>query len=67
VLNERVISEAVIRKQSWLNFKVLSQNSPGGTEENHAKPQDTRSVGRDFNQGPPKFKEIVLTSRPRHW
>jgi hypothetical protein len=23
------------RKQSWHNFKVLSQYSPGGTEENH--------------------------------
>jgi hypothetical protein len=26
------------RKQSLPNFKVLSQNSPGGTEENHKKP-----------------------------
>jgi hypothetical protein len=27
------------RKKSWLNFKALSQNSPGGIEENHKKLQ----------------------------
>jgi hypothetical protein len=27
------------RKRTWPNFKVLSQHSPGGTKENHKKPQ----------------------------
>jgi hypothetical protein len=27
------------RKQSWPNFKVLSRNSPGGTEKKYKKPQ----------------------------
>jgi hypothetical protein len=27
------------RKRSWPKFKVLSRHSPGGTEENHEKPQ----------------------------
>jgi hypothetical protein len=26
------------RKQSWPNFKELSRNSPGVSEENHVKP-----------------------------
>jgi hypothetical protein len=34
------------RKQSWPNFKEVSQNSPGGTEENQEKlDQDSRSPG----------------------
>jgi hypothetical protein len=31
--------KGVGRKQSLLNFKVLSQHSPVGTEEKHEKPQ----------------------------
>jgi hypothetical protein len=31
--------ERIGRKRSWPNFKVLSQHSPSGTEENHEKPQ----------------------------
>jgi hypothetical protein len=27
------------RKMSWPNFDVLSRNFPGGTDENHEKPQ----------------------------
>jgi len=27
------------RKRTWPNLKVLSRNSPGGTEENHEKPR----------------------------
>jgi hypothetical protein len=34
------------RKLSWLNFKVLSQHSPGGTYENHAKPKSWLPVSR---------------------
>jgi hypothetical protein len=26
------------KKWSWPNFKVISQHSPGGTEENYEKP-----------------------------
>jgi hypothetical protein len=31
--------KGVGRKQLWPDFKVLSQHSPGGTEEIHEKPQ----------------------------
>jgi hypothetical protein len=27
------------RKQLWPNFKLLSEDSPRGTEENHKNPQ----------------------------
>jgi hypothetical protein len=39
------------RKQSWPNFKALSRNSPGGTEENHEITQDSRSPGLRFEPG----------------
>jgi hypothetical protein len=42
------------RKRSWPNFKVLSRNSPGGTEkifENLS--QDSQSRGWDLNPGRP--------------
>jgi len=45
------------RKRSWPNFKVLSWHLPGGTEENHKKlSQDSWSLGRDLNPGPPKYE-----------
>jgi hypothetical protein len=53
------------RKQSWYNFKVLFQHSPGGTDETHEKPQDIRSPGSDFNPGPPEYEAGMLTTRPR--
>jgi hypothetical protein len=31
-----------------------------GTRENHDKPQDSRSPGRDLNPGPPKYHDIRL-------
>jgi hypothetical protein len=37
----------------------------GGTEENHEKPQYSRSAGRDFNTKPPEYEAGVLTNRPR--
>jgi hypothetical protein len=37
------------RKWYWLNIKILTQNSPGGSEENLS--QDIRSPGRDLNPG----------------
>jgi hypothetical protein len=54
--------ESIVRKRSWHNFKVLSRNSPGGTEENHENLQDIRSLGRDFNLGPPQ--RGILTTQP---
>jgi hypothetical protein len=37
------------RKMSWRNFKVLSQNSSGGTEKKRGNPnQDSRSSGPIF-------------------
>jgi hypothetical protein len=35
-------------------FMVLFRNLPRGTEENHEKPQDSLSPGRELNSGPPK-------------
>jgi hypothetical protein len=35
-------------------FKVLSRHSPGGTEENHEKPQNNRTPVWDFNPIPPE-------------
>jgi hypothetical protein len=35
-------------------FKVLTWHFPGGTEENHEKPLDIRSPGRDLNAGHPE-------------
>jgi hypothetical protein len=52
------------RKWLWCNFKVLSLYSPGGTDENHEKPQDSRSPGRDFNPKPPEYETGVLTTPP---
>jgi hypothetical protein len=39
------------RKLLWPNFKVLSWCSPGGTEENHEKPQDSWSLGLRLEPG----------------
>jgi hypothetical protein len=52
-------------KRSWPNFKVLSRHSPGGAEENHEKPQDSR--GRESNPGPSEYEVGALTTRPRCW
>jgi hypothetical protein len=44
--------------------KVLSQNLPGGTEENYKKlSQDSRSPGLDFNPGTCEYEAQVLTTR----
>jgi hypothetical protein len=51
------------RKQSWLNFKVLSRHLPGGTE-NYGNCQDSQSPGQDFNLGPPKYEEGMFTTQP---
>jgi hypothetical protein len=54
------------RKGSWLNFKVLSRHSPGGTEEIYENlSQDNQSLGRDLNPGSPEYEERVLTTGPR--
>jgi hypothetical protein len=50
------------RKLSWPNFKARSQHSSEGTEENYKNlSQDSRSTGRDLNQGPPEYQAGVLT------
>jgi hypothetical protein len=43
-------------------FKVLSGNSPGWTEENKETPQ---SGLPDYNPGLPEFEARVLIIRPR--
>jgi hypothetical protein len=40
------------RRQSWPNFKLLSQHLPGGTEDNHKNlSEDNRSPSRDLKLG----------------
>jgi hypothetical protein len=54
-------------KQSWSNFKILSQHSPGGIEENHEiSVRIARCWGQDLNPVPPKYEAGVLTARLRH-
>jgi hypothetical protein len=53
------------RKRSWPDFKVLSQQSPGGTEKNYENlSQDSRSPSRDLNPRPLKHEAKVLTTGP---
>jgi hypothetical protein len=53
-------------KRSWPNFNVLSRHSPGGTEKTTKNlSQDSWSLGRDLNPGPPEYGAGVLTTRPR--
>jgi hypothetical protein len=59
-------------KSSWFllyfsNFKVLSQHSPGRTNENHGK-NSFKIAGRrdqDLNPGLSEYEAGVLTTRPR--
>jgi hypothetical protein len=49
------------RKWLWPNFNVLSQRSPGGTEEYHEKlSQDSLLPIRDLNPRPSEYKAEVL-------
>jgi hypothetical protein len=42
-------------------IKLLSENLPGGAEDNREKPrEDSRCAGRDWNQPPPEYKSTVL-------
>jgi hypothetical protein len=53
------------RKRRWPNFKVLSRQSPGQTEENHGKlNQDSRSPGRKSKPGPHEYEVGLLTIPP---
>jgi hypothetical protein len=54
--------EVLLRKRSWPDFKVLSWKSPGGTEESHEKPQNTRTSGRDLKPGPSERSRSVRSS-----
>jgi hypothetical protein len=50
------------RKRSWPNFKVLSRNSPAGTEKTTKNlNQDSRCL--ESNPGPPEYEIGVLSSR----
>jgi hypothetical protein len=55
------------RKRPWPDFKVLSRNSPGGTEEKNEKTliRIAGRLGRDMNPRSPENKGGVLTARPR--
>jgi hypothetical protein len=41
-------------------FLVLSRNLPGGTEEKHEKPFDSRSTCRDLKPGPTEYGARLL-------
>jgi hypothetical protein len=45
--------------------KGTTENLPGGTEENHKNPQDSRSPDRDLNHIFPEFGARMRTTRPR--
>jgi hypothetical protein len=47
------------RKQSWPNFKVLSQNLTGEAKENHEKPQNSWSLDQDLNPRPDEYKADI--------
>jgi hypothetical protein len=42
--------------RGWPNFKVLSLYLPGGTEENHNKPQDSQSQGPRIEPGTSRIR-----------
>jgi hypothetical protein len=48
------------RKQSWSNFEILSWHSPGQTEENQEKLQDSQSAARDLNLGPAADEGVTI-------
>jgi hypothetical protein len=49
------------RKRSWPNFKALSRDSSGGTEETTTNlSQGSRSRGRDLNPGLPEYEAGAL-------
>jgi hypothetical protein len=47
----------------WPNFKRLSQNLPGGSDENYEKPQDSQSLGQDMIPEPSKHKAGESTNQ----
>jgi hypothetical protein len=53
------------RKRSWHNFKVLSQHSPGGTEENHEEPHSSQPADRHLKLVSPEYEAGLLTTSPR--
>jgi hypothetical protein len=54
------------RKQSWPDFKVLSQHALKENEKTTKNlSQHSLSSGRNLNAGPPEYKAGVLTPRPR--
>jgi hypothetical protein len=51
------------KEATWPNFKTLSQNLPGETEENHENSsQDSLFLGPDLNPGPCEYERIRNTS-----
>jgi hypothetical protein len=52
------------RKRSWPNFKVLCRHSPGGTDENHEKSEDSLCPRRDLYPRPPEYEAGMLTTQP---
>jgi hypothetical protein len=53
-------------KRLWLNFKVLSWNSPGGLKKTTKKlNQDSWFPGLVLKPEYPQYEAEVLTTRPR--
>lgn len=44
-----------------VQFEVLVQHLPRGTEQKHENPLDSRSVDKDFHSGPYQYRLKVLT------
>jgi hypothetical protein len=53
-------------KEAVVAFKLLSRYFSEGTDEYHETPQDSRSLGRELNPGPPEYEAGVLTTLPRY-
>jgi hypothetical protein len=48
-------------------FEELSEHFHGGTDKNHeTSSQDSRSLSRDFNLGPPEYETEVLNTQPQY-
>jgi hypothetical protein len=53
------------KKRSWPNLRYCPGICLDGLRKTTKKlSQDSKSVGRDLNPGPPDYKTGVLTTRP---
>jgi hypothetical protein len=53
------------RKRSYPNLRYYPGILLDGLRKNMKNSQDSRSLGRDLNRGPPAYEAGILTTRPR--